>query len=59
MHFTAAPVTIYDALLKMGLTNGYKEVEEQLAGMSDAIIPAYLHDNIIIPNEGTPKSKTA
>jgi hypothetical protein len=58
MHLTGVCITICDALLKMGLTKGYKPLEEQLAGMYDAIIAAYLHDNVIIPNEPTPKSRT-
>jgi hypothetical protein len=51
MHLRALPVTIRDALLKIGLTKQYS--------MYHAIMPAYSHDNVIIPNEPTPKTRWA
>jgi hypothetical protein len=44
--------------LMMGLTKRYKPREEPLAGTNTATIPSYLHDNVIISNEATPKLRT-
>jgi hypothetical protein len=58
MHLTGTRVTS-DALLKIGLTKGINHLRPRgrQAGMHDTNVPSYLHDNIIIPNEPTPKPR--
>lgn len=58
MHFIATSVTMLGTPLMMGLTKRYKPREEPLAGTNTATIPSYLHDNVIISNEATPKLRT-